>query len=413
MTATVMAMKDGFGDDIYNRRKRAIKTMAVRVRGTTILKKEKGFRFSDYRRGRKVACKSKAAPPTSTNYDDIIKIRFIFRKRKREHSPPPSQDLKLDSNLLRFQSVTMAAADSEARRRQIEMSITRLCKSEGAIRGCGRFDDYEKLDGINRGAYGAVYLARHRRSGEIVAVKEDFEGVSIPTLREIDILNSLPPHPSIVGFKGAVADHSGDLYIVMEHVDHDLRGYMEVVPDLRQSEIKNLMKQVLEGVKFLHDNMVMHRDIKPSNILVSRWGVVKICDFGLSRRLEAAGGRYSPDVGTPGYRAPELLLGETAYSMAVDMWGVGCVMAEMFSNRVLFKGSGTQSGQLETIYGILGINGGGDDQTAAASNLLRNKICNAEVTEAGFDLLSRLLCCDPTKRITAEAAINHQWFDEL
>ncbi|KAL0342681.1 UNVERIFIED_CONTAM: Cyclin-dependent kinase G-2 [Sesamum calycinum] len=147
------------------------------------------------------------------------------------------------------------------------------------------------------------------------------------------------------------------------------------------NEVKCMMKLLLEGVKFLHENGVMHRDLKPSNILINKKGELKICDFGLSRQFENESGSYSPQVVTLWYRAPEILAEVETYSTAIDMWSLGCIMAELLLKEVLFKG-----------------------RTISGAPLL---------TELGFDLMKKLLEYDPTKRITAEAALNHGWFKEL
>ncbi|KAL8497110.1 hypothetical protein ACS0TY_020694 [Phlomoides rotata] len=137
---------------------------------------------------------------------------------------------------------------------------------------------------------------------------------------------------------------------------------------------------------------MMHRDLKPSNILINTRGELKICDFGLSCRFPSA---YSPRVGTLWYRAPELLLGDTSYSTAVDMWSVGCIMGELVLKEALFRGR-SDIDQLHKIFG-------------QPDNMIRSKLCFSEV---GFDLLNRLLTCDPANRITAESALNHAWFKE-
>ncbi|XP_042063903.1 cyclin-dependent kinase G1-like [Salvia splendens] len=186
----------------------------------------------------------------------------------------------------------------------------------------------------------------------------------------------------------------------MEHMDFDLRGYMaeEVLPT---PQVKMLMKQLIQGVYFLHQHRVVHRDLKPSNILVNRGGELKICDFGLSMRI---GEEWGPTVGTLWYMAPELLLGEKSYSCAVDMWAVGCVMVEMLLRKVLFRGKSKED-QLHEIYCILGHpDNKNDDATISSAKYM--------LSEAGFDLLKGLLTCDPTKRITSQSALNHAWLTD-
>ncbi|KAL0355036.1 UNVERIFIED_CONTAM: Cyclin-dependent kinase G-2 [Sesamum radiatum] len=180
---------------------------------------------------------------------------------------------------------------------------------------------------------------------------------------------------------------------------------------MHRYEVKCIMKQLLEGVKFLHENGVMHRDLKPSNILINKKGEVKICDFGLSRQFESESGSYSPRVVTLSYRAPEILAQVETYSTAIDMWSVGCIMAELLLNEVLFKGR-CDLEQRTKIYTILG-------RGKPDNNLFTRKFLEAAarsgvplLTGLGFDLLKKLLEYDPDKRITAEAALNHGWFKE-
>ncbi|KAK6123695.1 hypothetical protein DH2020_042560 [Rehmannia glutinosa] len=297
-----------------------------------------------------------------------------------------------------------------------------LCKSRDLISDCGSVDEYKFLNEISHGSFGAVYRARHRKTREIVAVKEVFDGLCFLTLREIDIIKSLDHHPSIVEFKQVVVDDDDGVYIVMECVEKDLNEYMK--RPFSVNEIKCLMKELLEGVKYLHQNRVMHRDLKPSNILINSKGKLKICDFGLSRQFGSMmEPYYSPCVGTLQYRAPELLVGANTYLAAVDMWSVGCIMAELFLKQVLFKGE-SELEQLQMIYQILGSPDGSDwprfsnlTWSKEPQNILRDKFTISTggpiLSEVGFDLLHKLLTYDPLKRITPEDALKHGWFDEL
>ncbi|KAK6123024.1 hypothetical protein DH2020_043240 [Rehmannia glutinosa] len=297
-----------------------------------------------------------------------------------------------------------------------------MCRSRDLISGCVNIDDYENLNEISHGSFGIVYRARDRKTGEIVAIKEEFDGLCFSSLREIDILKSLH-HPSIVEFKQVAVDDYDGVYVVMEYVENDLHEYMKR-PLFSSSliEIKRLMKELLEGVKYLHQNRVMHRDLKPSNILISSKGELKICDFGMSRQF---GSVYSPRVVTLWYRAPELLLGTKTYSSAIDMWSVGCIMAELLAKQVLFKGE-SEIEQLHQIYRVLGtpneavwpgfsnLPGSTANFVRQPYNPLRNKLFPAAIlSDFGFDLLEKLLCYDPEKRITAEDALRHGWFNEL
>ncbi|CAL1354891.1 unnamed protein product [Linum trigynum] len=304
------------------------------------------------------------------------------------------------------------------------------------LRGCRSVDDFERLNRIDEGTYGVVFRAKDSKSGEIVALKKvkmerEREGFPLTALREINILLSLH-HPSIVDVKEVVVGSNLDsIYMVMEYMEHDLKGLMESMKQpFSQSEVKCLMLQLLEGTKYLHDNWVLHRDLKTSNLLLNNRGELKICDFGLARQYGSPLKPYTQMVVTLWYRAPELLLGAQQYSTAIDMWSLGCIMAEMLSKQPLFNGT-KEYDQLDKIFRTLGTPNEtiwpGFSKLSKARvnfvkhpyNLLRKKFPATSFTgspvlsDAGFDLLNKLLTYDPEKRISAEAALNHEWFREV
>ncbi|XAR64428.1 Cyclin-dependent kinase [Bertholletia excelsa] len=304
------------------------------------------------------------------------------------------------------------------------------------LQGCRSVDEFERLNKIDEGTYGVVYRARDKKTGEIVALKKvkmekEREGFPLTSLREINILLSFH-HPSIVDVKEVVVGSSLDsIFMVMEYMEHDLKGLMETMKQpFSQSEVKCLMLQLLEGIKYLHDNWVLHRDLKTSNLLLNNRGELKICDFGLARQYGSPLKPYTHLVVTLWYRAPELLLGAKQYSTAIDMWSLGCIMAELLSKQPLFNGK-TEFDQLDKIFRILGtpnetiwpgfskLPGVKVNFVKHQYNLLRRKFPATSFTgspvlsDAGFDLLNKLLTYDPEKRITAEDALNHEWFREV
>ncbi|XP_030542007.1 cyclin-dependent kinase G-2 isoform X2 [Rhodamnia argentea] len=232
-------------------------------------------------------------------------------------------------------------------------------RSVNMLQGCRSVDEFERLNKIDEGTYGVVYRARDKKTGEIVALKKvkmekEREGFPLTSLREINILLAFH-HPSIVDVKEVVVGSNLDsIFMVMEYMEHDLKGLMETMKQpFSQSEVKCLMLQLLEGVKYLHDNWVLHRDLKTSNLLLNNRGELKICDFGLARQYGSPLKPYTHLVVTLWYRAPELLLGAKQYSTAIDMWSLGCIMAEMLSKEPLFNGK-TEFDQLDKIFRTLG-----------------------------------------------------------
>ncbi|XP_057543005.1 cyclin-dependent kinase G-2-like isoform X2 [Amaranthus tricolor] len=304
------------------------------------------------------------------------------------------------------------------------------------LQGCRSVDEFERLNKIDEGTYGVVFRAKDKKTGEIVALKKvkmekEREGFPLTSLREINILLSLH-HPSIVDVKEVVVGSNLDsIFMVMEYMEHDLKGLMETMKQpFSQSEVKCLMLQLLDGIKCLHDNWVLHRDLKTSNLLMNNQGELKICDFGLARQYGSPLKPYTHLVVTLWYRAPELLLGAKEYSTAIDMWSLGCIMAELLSKEPLFNGK-SEIDQLDKIYRILGTPNEAiwpgfsklphvrAKYVTHQYNQLRKKFPATSFTgspvlsDAGFDLLNRLLTYDPEKRITADAALKHDWFREV
>ncbi|XP_055821059.1 cyclin-dependent kinase G-2-like [Solanum dulcamara] len=290
------------------------------------------------------------------------------------------------------------------------------------------------------GTYGVVYKARDKKTGEIVVLKrlkiskkEEEEGFPLTFLREINILRTCH-HPSIVHVKEVVVGIKLDkVFIVMEYLEHDLKVLIEKMKRrLTQREVKCLMLQLLEGVRYLHDNWVIHRDLKTSNLLINNKGELKIGDFGLARRTQSRHllKPYTHNVVTLWYRSPELLMGMKRYSTAIDMWSVGCIMAELLTNRPIFDGK-SEIDQIHKIFEILGTP---DEKiwleftelpginkfkfvNKKHNYLLRKKFpsisfTNTVLSNSGIDLLNKFLTYDPNKRITAEAALSHAWFRE-
>ncbi|RDD41238.1 Cyclin-dependent kinase 11B [Trichoplax sp. H2] len=298
-----------------------------------------------------------------------------------------------------------------------------------AVQGCRSVEAFEWLNRIEEGTYGVVYRAKDLKSDEVVALKrlkmeKEREGFPITSLREINTLLKAD-HPNIVHVREIVVGSNMDkIYIVMEYVEHDLKTLMESMSQpFSISEVKCLMKQLLSAVQHLHDNWILHRDLKTSNLLLSHQGILKVGDFGLAREYGSPLKVYTSIVVTLWYRCPELLLGVKEYSTAVDMWSVGCIFGEFLVKKPLFPGK-SEIDQLNKIFKDLGTP---NDQiwsgfselpvakkvtfTEQPYNRLRDRF-GAYLTDQGFDLLNRFLTYDPKKRISAEDALNHEYFQQ-
>ncbi|KAJ3033441.1 hypothetical protein HDV00_006348 [Rhizophlyctis rosea] len=293
---------------------------------------------------------------------------------------------------------------------------------------CRSVDNYEKLNRIDEGAYGVVYRARDRQTGEIVALKKlklekEKNGFPVTSLREIHTL-LLAKHPNIVNVKEIVVTNSlSGIFIAMEFVEHDLKGLMEnMSTPFLQSEIKTLMLQLLSAVNCLHQNWIVHRDLKTSNLLMNNRGMIKVADFGLARRFGDPVGPMTQLVVTLWYRAPELLLGAKEYSTAIDIWSIGCIFGELVNKEPLLAGKG-ELDQLKKIFQLVGTPneriwpGVGQLPGMKTFNFQPQPYNNLRtrfpyLTENGLNLMTKLLTLDPSQRITAEEALRHPYFTE-
>jgi cell division cycle 2-like protein len=176
------------------------------------------------------------------------------------------------------------------------------------IKECRGISCYELLGEIDEGTFGRVYRARDRYSRSLFALKSvklgkksDTLGYPITSIREINILLTLK-HPNIVTiYEIIVGSTTTEVYVVLELMDHDLKSLMENMYEryFTISSIKNISKQLILGVTYLHSNWILHRDIKTSNILYNNRGETKLCDFGLARRYNNHPEKYSRTVITP------------------------------------------------------------------------------------------------------------------
>ncbi|CAI5529896.1 unnamed protein product [Closterium sp. Naga37s-1] len=289
-------------------------------------------------------------------------------------------------------------------------------------------EQYEKVEKIGEGTYGVVYKARDRLTNETIALKKirleaEDEGVPSTAIREIALLKEMQ-HGNIVRLQDVVhADRR--LYLVFEYLDLDLKKHLDTSPHIAQDRmiIKSYMYQILQGVAYCHAHRVLHRDLKPQNLLIDRQtNSLKLADFGLARAFGIPVRTFTHEVVTLWYRAPEILLGSNHYGTPVDIWSVGCIFAEMINQRPLFPGD-SEIDELFKIFRMLGTPN--DDNWPGVSQLPDYKTSFPQWTskdhqsivpnleKSGIDLLSKMLCLDPSKRVTAREALEHEYFRDL
>ncbi|CAM5094118.1 unnamed protein product [Natator depressus] len=293
---------------------------------------------------------------------------------------------------------------------------------------CRSVKEFEKLNRIGEGTYGIVYRARDTQTDEIVALKKvrmdkEKDGIPISSLREITLLLKLR-HPNIVELKEVVVgNHLESIFLVMGYCEQDLASLLEnMQTPFSEAQVKCIILQVLKGLQYLHENFIIHRDLKVSNLLMTDKGCVKIADFGLARAHGVPLKPMTPKVVTLWYRAPELLLGTTTQTTGVDMWAVGCILAELLAHKPLLPGS-SEIHQIDLIVQLLGtpnenIWPGFSKLSLVSQYTLRKQPYNnlkhkfPWLSEAGLRLLNFLFMYDPKKRATAGDCLESSYFKE-
>ncbi|KAE8374644.1 kinase-like domain-containing protein [Aspergillus bertholletiae] len=286
---------------------------------------------------------------------------------------------------------------------------------------------FQQLEKLGEGTYATVFKGRNNQTGELVALKEIHldteEGTPSTAIREISLMKELQ-HENILSLYDVVHTEN-KLMLVFEYMDKDLKRYMDTHGNRGQLEptlIKSFVYQLLRGVAHCHENRILHRDLKPQNLLINTKGQLKLADFGLARAFGIPVNTFSNEVVTLWYRAPDVLLGSRSYNTSIDIWSIGCILAEMFTGRPLFPGT-TNEDQLLKIFRVMGtpseISWPGiskfpeykPDFPIYATQDLRQVV--PRIDHLGVDLLRRMLQLRPEMRISAASALKHSWFNDI
>jgi len=291
---------------------------------------------------------------------------------------------------------------------------------------------YTNLQYIGEGAYGMVVSALDMKHQTKVAIKKispfAHQVYCQRTLREIKILNRIQ-HENIIDIRDILRPSNieilKDVYIVQSLMETDLYKLLKT-QRLSNDHICYFLYQILRGLKYIHSANVLHRDLKPSNLLLNTTCDLKICDFGLARVADPDHdhtGFLTEYVATRWYRAPEIMVNSKGYSQSIDMWSVGCILAEMVSNRPIFPGKHYLD-QLNHILGVLG-SPTQEDLAAIKNDKARcylaslpfkpkipfNKIYPNADPQA-MDLLEKMLTFNPNKRLNVVEALQHPYLHQ-
>ena len=263
-------------------------------------------------------------------------------------------------------------------------------------------DNYILKEQICKGTFGKVYKCIQISTGNEYAVKIMLNKKNLTSVKnEIHILKSVS-HPNIVEYKDSYINETST-HIVTEYCDSsDLFDYV-INNDGRiknEREVINVVTQILQGLKYLHDKNIIHRDLKLSNILFHKKNKIKIIDFGLSVIMNDNLKNLEEEVGSIGFISPEIIMG--SYNKSCDLWSVGCITFILLFGFNPFDPTCSNDKQL--VYG----------------NILkgfRNEDCNGfgaffpmsiKTSNLSKNFISGLLT-DSTFRMDVEEALNHPW----
>jgi len=279
---------------------------------------------------------------------------------------------------------------------------------------------------IGSGTYGVVHVGMNSRTGNLMAVKS----LNIPSSssheaiedlqREIGLMRTLS-HPNIVRYIGAETDT----------VKHILHIFQEWVPGGSLSSllrkfgpfplpvVRSYLFQIFSGLGYLHSNRILHRDIKGGNVLVNDEGIVKLADFGASKRIklsENSSGKDMEDMmetmtmrGTPYFMAPEVFF--CKYGSKADIWSSGGVAYQMCTGKAPWKDLGLRTPM--SLFTYL------EKHTGPPLMSKSGTTCDANGSRSSFtckdlqDLLEECFHRDPTKRPTAYESLQHSFFTQI
>lgn len=309
---------------------------------------------------------------------------------------------------------------------QINQGITSDERHIGATFAGHKMDKYVKLAKIGEGSYGTVYRCRNKDTNAIVAIKkfnetDDDAQIKKIAMREIKMLKQLKHHNLVNLLE--VFKNKRKLHLVFEYCDqtvlNELEKHHKGVPE---AKVKKIVYQVLKGVQFCHKNNCIHRDVKPENILITKGGVVKLCDFGFARLYTGPGDQYTDYVATRWYRAPELVVGDVQYGPPVDVWAIGCVFGELLNGQPIWPGK-SDVDQLYHIQKTLGDLIPRHRKVFNNNHFFRGMVLpsprervplEAKYPTASAHTISFLKAClqmDPSARSTCRELLAHAYFD--
>ncbi|CAI2375193.1 unnamed protein product [Moneuplotes crassus] len=296
--------------------------------------------------------------------------------------------------------------------------------------------DLEILGLLGSGSFGYVFEAHDKNRNQKVALKRTTKAGDYVS-REYEILEILKGCPNCIQvldifYTKNEEDDKLAQNLVFEFCSDNLESMMTEIKTQKEifsmDKVRHYSWQILNGLKHMHERSVVHRDLKPENVLVNDDDEVKICDFGSSKVLDP-NGKNTPYIVSRYYRAPELILGVSNYTEKIDIWAVGCIIAELLMLKPIFPGK-TEGSQFLEQMAILGTPTEEEYRQMAPNippttkklldqieHFKRKNICDLIPStyherdkKIIVDLIEKMLAWDPKERITAGEALEHEFF---
>jgi serine/threonine protein kinase len=289
---------------------------------------------------------------------------------------------------------------------------------------------------IGDGTYGTVWKGIYIESGEKVAIKKLKSKIKTwqecVELKEVKALSKLKTHPNVIKLKEVIRETNSEVFFVFEYADTNLYEYIEGIKkrgeSFPESRVKEIIYQIANGLRYIHSNGYFHRDMKPENILIMKDGgeiTVKIADFGLAKEIPSFynNSQMTDYVCTRWYRPPECILKSTNYSSAMDIWAIGCIMAELLMLSPIFPGN-SEFDQLTRVVGVIGtpkLNDWPEGYKLIQKLGMKFSISNGvhlsnmmpSLSPQGINFLYELFTWDPLLRPTCAKILTHPYFEDI
>ena len=291
-----------------------------------------------------------------------------------------------------------------------------------------KYDNFKKLEKLGEGVFSVVYKVKDP-DGKIYAFKRYRSSFD----DDDDEIEKFKKHKDSPSFAKYLPTHVNSEYNILSKLDHpyivkcygieykfDRFGlYFDIMKSNLTEFIKNIFGQILQAVEYIHANNIIHTDLKLQNILIGEDMNIKLCDFNTSMEREDLQ-IYIYDLQTLWYRSPELLLGKhNDYpDTPIDIWSLGCIFYELVTGKVLFCGDSAID-QVFRIFQVLGTPCVGDDSNMTGRPWFKPtfpmwkrdiEYLSSKMDKIELDLLLQLLIYNPSKRITATQALQHEYF---